>query len=234
LANERTFSETDLFFFILDIQERSRFGEASDYFEQILKMFRKLDQNPPIILCLHKFDPDLKQNDRIVSNIQVATQVFRRQAGGFNMEILETTIYEKWSLTNAFSNGLKRLSSKSQILDKQLEVFATQTESETVLLLDDNALLFGQCSKSNDSYNICQIISPHLAIMADQIIKYGKIFEIFQIKVGGWAFFRDLNIEDKRFYIVIYNNHADSIKTIDKNLPQFTERISNIIQSFFM
>ncbi len=234
LASDRTFSDTDLLFFILDIQDRSRFGDASDYFEQILGKFRKVDQKPPIILLFHKIDPDLKTDERVISNIQVATQVFRRKAAGFNVETFQTTIYEKWSLTLAFSNGIKKLSSKSQILDQQLKEFADNSESETVLLLDDNALLFGQYSTNEESCNICQIISPHLATMADKIIKYGTTFEIFQVKIGGWAFFRDIEIKNRRFYLVIYNNREDSIKIIDENLPQFSSQISNILETFFI
>ena len=68
----------------------------------------------------------------------------------------------------------------------------------------------------------------------DKIIKYGTTFEIFQVKVGGWAFFRDIELKDRRFYLVIYNKRGDSIKIIDENLPQFTSQISNILESFFI
>ena len=236
LQNERTFIDTDLLFFVLDVQDRSRFGDAGDYFEHILKMFRKLDQHPPIILCFHKFDPDLKIDDRVLSNIQVAKQVFRRKSQDFEVEMYETTIFEKWSLTLAFSKGLLKLSPKSQILDQQLEAFAYQLNSETVLLLDDNALLFGQYFKGEEdiSYGICKLVSPHLATMADKIIKYGTSFDIFQIKVGGWVFFRDLEIKNKRFYLTVYNEQSDSVKIIDKHLPQFIDQVSNILETFFI
>ncbi|MFX1295022.1 MAG: ADP-ribosylation factor-like protein [Promethearchaeota archaeon] len=235
LQHERTFDDTDLLFFVVDIQDRSRFGEATDYYEHILMMFRKLEQSPPIILCFHKIDPDLKMDERIGANIQIATRVFRRKSSDFKVEMFKTTIYDKWTLTIAFSKGLLKLSPKSQILDQQLEVFANQLQSDTVLLLDDNALLFGQYSLNQESLKICQIISPHLANMADKIIKYGTTFEIFQAKIkNGWIFFRDLQIENKRFYIIIYNTNVASIEEIDSKLPQFIQQISNTIKSFFI
>lgn len=235
LQNDRTFAETDLFFFVIDIQDRSRFGDAADYYDQILKMFRKSNQNPPIVICFHKIDPDLKNNDRILSNKQVAKQVFRRKSMGFDFQMFDTTIFEKWTLTLAFSKGLLKLSSKSSILDKQLETFANQLNSESVLLLDHNALIFGQYSKNEDSFNICQLVSPHLATMADKIIKYGTSFDIFRVKVeGSWVFFRDLQIKDTRFYLSIFNNQADSVKIIDQNLTQFIQQVTNTIQSFFI
>ncbi len=235
LQNERTFDETDLLFFVIDVQDRSRFGDAGDYYDHILKMFRKLGITPPIILCFHKFDPDLKDVDRVVSNMQVAKQVFRRKSGGFDVQSFETTIFEKWTLTESFSKGILRLSSKSTILDKQLEHFAQELNSETVLLLDDNALLFGQYYKDDESNDICQLVSPHLATMADKIIKYGTSFEIFRVKVeGSWVFFRDLKIENNRFYLTIHNNQEDSVKMINENLSQFIEQVTNTIQSFFI
>ncbi|HUY00482.1 MAG TPA: ADP-ribosylation factor-like protein [Candidatus Deferrimicrobium sp.] len=235
LEQEYTFADTDLLFYIIDIQNRSRFGESIDYFEHILTMFKKVGQKPPIFLCLHKFDPDLKTDDRILSNVELAKQIFRRKSFGFEVEMCETTIFEKWSLTVAFSKALSKLSPKSHILDQQLEAFANQIQSETVLLLDENALLFGQYFKNLECYDICKIISPHLATMADKIIKYGTNFEIFQVKVKerGWVFFRDLQIANKQYYLIIHNNQVSSIKLIDENIPQFIAKISNVIQSFF-
>ena len=236
LDSGRTFTSTDLLFFILDIQERSRFGEASEYFEEILKSFFKSNEKPAIILCFHKIDPDIRGDERIISNVQVAKQIFRRIAAGFNLEMFETTIYEKWTLTAAFSKGLLKLSSKSNILDKQLEGLANQLQSETVLLLDESALLFGQYFKNQSCYDICQIVSPHLAIMADRIDKHGANFEVFQLKLsdGGWIFFRDLSIGNKRFYLILYNNQPASATTMDKTLSAFVPQVSNIIQTFFM
>jgi GTPase SAR1 family protein len=235
LEQDYTFSETDLLFFILDVQDRSRFGDAVDYYEHILHMFAKIGQKPPIFLCFHKFDPDLKADERFLSNIEVARQIFRRKSFGFEVEMFETTIFEKWTLTLPFSKALLKLSPKSHILDQQLEAFANQIQSETVLLLDENALLFGQHFKNLEYYDICKIISPHLATMADKIIKYGTTFEIFQVKIKekGWVFFRDLQIANKRYYLIIHNNQASSNKLINENIPQFIEKISNIIQSFF-
>jgi len=236
VENERTFASTDLLFFILDIQERSRFGEASEYFEEMLKTFFKANEKPVIILCCHKIDPDLQDDERILSNLQVAKQLFRRKSASFGLEMFETTIYEKWTLTSAFSKGLLKLSSKSKILDKQLEELANQLQSDTVLLLDESALLFGQYFKNQNCYDVCQIVSPHLAIMADRINKYGTNFEVFQLKLsdGGWIFFRDFSIENKRFYLILYNDQPESARTMDKTLPAFVQQVSNIIQTFFM
>ena len=235
LQNERTFDATDLLFFVIDIQDRKRFGDAGDYLDHILKMFRKLKLNPPIVLCFHKFDPDLRKSDHIASNMQVAKQVFRRKTAGFDVQMFETTIFEKWTLTDPFSKGILRLSSKSTILDQQLADFAKELNSETILLLDDNALLFGQYTNDSNSNDVCQIVAPHLATMADKIIKYGTSFEIFRVKVeGSWVFFRDLEIDNNRFYLTIHNNREDSVKIIDEKLSQFIERVSNTIQSFFI
>jgi GTPase SAR1 family protein len=235
LENE-TFLSSDLLFYVIDIQDRNHFGDAGDYFENILKKFNQLEEKPPIVLCFHKVDPDLRDDDRIQSNVQVAKQLFHRIAAGFDIEMFETTIYEKWTLTAAFSKGLLKLSSKSRILDQELEGLANQLHSETVLLLDENALLFGQYFRNQDSYNVCQIVSPHLAIMADRINKYGTNFELFQLKLsgGGWIFFRDISLGKKRFYLVLYNNQPESIKTMEKNLPPFIQQVSNIIQTFFI
>ncbi|MDD1777098.1 MAG: ADP-ribosylation factor-like protein [Candidatus Helarchaeota archaeon] len=236
LDGGRTFASTDLLFFILDLQERSRFGEASEYFDEILKTFFQSNEKPAIILCFHKIDPDLRGDERILSNLQVAKQLFRRKAAGFNFEMFETTIYEKWTLTAAFSKGLLKLSSKSNILDKQLEGLANQLQSETVLLLDESALLFGQYFKNQSCYDVCQLVSPHLAIMADRINKHGANFEVFQLKLsdGGWVFFRDISIENKRFYLILYNNQPESATTMDKTLSTFVQQVTNIIQTFFM
>jgi hypothetical protein len=221
---------------VVDIQDRSRVGEAAEYYEEILIRYKELNEAPKIILCFHKFDPDLKRDERILSNMEVAKSVFRRKSRNFDFIMFETTIFERWTLTTAFSKAMLKLSAKSVILDQQLKKFAAQLKSETAWLLDENALILGQFFEDQESFDICQIAAPHLATMADKIIKYGTNFEVFQLKIGngGWVFFRDLEIQKKRFYLILYNKKIESFEQIDQALPQFAKSIANIIESFFI
>ncbi|KKK41449.1 MAG: small GTP-binding domain protein, ARF-domain signature, partial [Candidatus Lokiarchaeum sp. GC14_75] len=50
----------DLVFFFIDIQDIERIGEALNFFRRITTKLVELDEYPPIIVCLTKFDPDLQ------------------------------------------------------------------------------------------------------------------------------------------------------------------------------
>ena len=49
----------DLMFFFIDIQDGERLEESLDLFRDIIKSLIELEEFPPIVTCLNKFDPDL-------------------------------------------------------------------------------------------------------------------------------------------------------------------------------
>ena len=63
------FDATDLLIYVIDIQDPDRFDNSLEYLNSILSFFEKSEMKVPIIITFHKFDPELKANEQILSNI---------------------------------------------------------------------------------------------------------------------------------------------------------------------
>ena len=228
------FDSTDLLFYTIDVQDPDRFEESFSFFSQVLEYFKDTEQNfPHLVVCLHKVDPDLVDDPAIQANVQQCEKKLQ-QLINFDYLPFQTSIYDNWSLRKAFSKGLLKLSPKSTLLNSIMEDFLDITHSDTLLLLDEDALIFSETSYDQESYQLLNIITPRLATMADKLMKYGKEIEVFEGKIGGWIYFKPISIKNKTFYIVLFNKRIERIEEINFALPELTEKIANTLQTFFI
>jgi len=225
---------TDLLFYVIDIQDSDRFDESFMYLQEVIEYFRKTSQKIPyLVICLHKMDPDLVTNPHIQENVEQCSRRIRDLID-FDYQIFQTTIYNNWTLRKAFSKGILKLFPKSHLLDLIMEDFLEITKSDTLLLLDKDALIFSETYHDEENYNLTNLIAPHLATMADKLMKYGKDIEMFEGKIRGWIYFKPLILEGKRFYLVIFNKNIASMDEINYALPDLTQKIANTLQTFYL
>ncbi|NVM31653.1 MAG: hypothetical protein HWN65_22640 [Candidatus Helarchaeota archaeon] len=231
---DNRFESTDLLFYVIDVQDPDRTEESLQYLSEILSYFRESDQDPPhLLICLHKVDPDLINDAQTQGSIQnIKTKL--QDLIDFDYLTYQTTIYYNWSLRKAFSKGLLKLSPKSSLLDSIMNEFLDLTLSDTLLLLDEDALIFSESFRDKETYELSNIIAPRLATMADRLMKYGKEIEVFEGKIGGWIYFKPISIREKKFYVVVFNKQVESVEEINISLPEFTVKIANALQTFFI
>ncbi len=233
LKNDR-FSSTDLLFYVVDVQDQNRYDESFQYLSEILQYFRDSNEDfPHLVVCLHKVDPDLVKDSETLAKIKTCESKLSELID-FPHQTFITTIYNNWTLRKAFSKGLLKLSPKSTLLDSIMEDFLEITKSDTLLLLDRDALIFSESFRDEDNYQLSNLIAPHLATMADKLMKYGKDIQVFQGKIRGWIYFKPVDIGEKKFYIVIFNKFAESLDEIDFALPELAEKMANTLQAFFL
>jgi small GTP-binding protein len=59
---EQYFLQIDLLIYVIDVIDSNRFVESFEYFEQILKILALIEEEPFILIYIHKCDPDLKHD----------------------------------------------------------------------------------------------------------------------------------------------------------------------------
>ena len=70
MANfEQILDESNLIIFVIDMQDDNRFNEAGSYFDDALHALDHLGIKCPIILCLHKVDPDILSDAFMITNL---------------------------------------------------------------------------------------------------------------------------------------------------------------------
>jgi small GTP-binding protein len=106
---ERFFLQSDLLIYVIDVQDSERYAESFEYFEEILKILKTLEENPFILIYIHKYDPDLKGDPEILLNIELLKDNLNTllTQHGFDYEAYLTSIYSLISNEPQFSKYIK-------------------------------------------------------------------------------------------------------------------------------
>ena len=110
---EKYFLQLDLLMFVVDIQDSERFEDFFDYFEKILDLIIALEENPYLLVFIHKYDPDIKSKPEILLNVEFLKEnlreVFEKKNYEFDYEIYLTSIFSLISKEPKFSKYIKNV-----------------------------------------------------------------------------------------------------------------------------
>ncbi|MFX1417517.1 MAG: ADP-ribosylation factor-like protein [Promethearchaeota archaeon] len=117
---EQYFVQLDLLMFVVDVQDPDRFEESLQYFGKILDSIIMLEETPYILIFLHKYDPDLKNDPKILLNIELIkdnlSEILKSKKIEFDVEIYLTSIYSLISREPQFAKYVKNLMSATHSL----------------------------------------------------------------------------------------------------------------------
>ena len=147
----RILDDTDLLFFVVDVTNPDRFKEALMYYIDILKYFQEIGLNPAIVVLIHKADPEFYRSSKCQNSIKELTSFFKEktQAHDFEAEFFITSIFNRRSLNDAFSQSILQLIPKLNALDTLLKTFIVDAELDGALLFDENFFIVGNAYVGN-------------------------------------------------------------------------------------
>ncbi|MFW9773795.1 MAG: ADP-ribosylation factor-like protein [Candidatus Thorarchaeota archaeon] len=227
----------DLLFYFIDIQDVKRNEEAIELFKRILNSLRELDEFPPIVVCLNKFDPDLKKSKDIKKNIKFLEQEIARTAANFFLKIFHTSIFDHYSLISAYSYGLSQLSPNRELFENQLKFLANKTESDAVLLLNDNGIILSNYSHSEISEKVFEISAPHFQTLYKTFKEFKLLKQDFIVTSGiteeeKKIIFKKIEVDKYNLYLLLFMEKFENIQKIEKQLPKFTKNIKDLIKTY--
>jgi small GTP-binding protein len=227
----------DLMFFFIDIQDVDRIEEALGLFSRILKILLELDEFPPIVICLNKFDPDLKGSEEIFKSLEVIADAIKESSERFFIKIFQTTIFDHWSLISAYSFGLSQLSPNRELFRNQLKKFAKKTNSDAILLLNENGLILSNFSKTDISGKLFEIIAPYYKNLYKTFEEFKLLEKDFIVSSGiadesKKVIFKKIIIEKYNLYLLLFLEKSLEIERIEKNLPEFSKNLIDLIHTY--
>jgi GTPase SAR1 family protein len=106
---EQYFLQVDLLIYVIDLQDSERFPESFEYFEQILKTLTILEEDPFVLIYIHKFDPDLKHDTETLLNVELLKDNLNQSltSFGYDYEAYLTSIYSLITNEPEFSKYIK-------------------------------------------------------------------------------------------------------------------------------
>ena len=121
---EQYFLEIDLLIYVIDVQDEDRFPESFEYFEEVLKILALLEENPFILIYIHKVDPDLKHEPEVLLNIELLKDNLNQLLThyGFDYEAYLTSIFSLISNEPEFSKYIKEVMKSADSLTNPTEL----------------------------------------------------------------------------------------------------------------
>ena len=127
------FLKVDLIIYVIDLQDPEKYNESIQYFDKIIDIIEKLEENPYILIFIHKYDPDLKDNPELLLNIEYVKDLIKnifRERKKLDYDIYLSSIYSLLAKGPKFSRYLKETMQKTATLsDYKLEGMASILES---------------------------------------------------------------------------------------------------------
>jgi len=149
---ELFFTEADLLLYVIDTQDADRFPESANYYRQVLKALNDLNEFPPVLVVLSKSDQDYRSSVEWQNNVNVIKNKFNQvstEFENFAVSYADTTIYQKETIMQMFSEALKKVSDTSEIIENILEDFSHTIEAKSASLISMDGLIFGNFNDSD-------------------------------------------------------------------------------------
>ena len=108
---EQYFLQIDLLIYVIDVQDSERYAESFEYFEQVLEILSTLEEEPFILIYIHKADPDLKHDSETLLNIELLKDNLNQLLNSFDLdyEAYLTSIFSLITNEPEFSKYLKEI-----------------------------------------------------------------------------------------------------------------------------
>lgn len=131
------FLNVNLLVYVIDVQDHERFEESFSYLEDILHVLNMLEEEPQIIILIHKVDPDIREDAEVQLNVEFLKETLREILIGqkLDYEIYLTSIFSIISKEPKFSRFLKKM-----IKDRELIADPTSDKLEEMGRIIRNAL----------------------------------------------------------------------------------------------
>ncbi|MFX0072467.1 MAG: ADP-ribosylation factor-like protein [Candidatus Hermodarchaeota archaeon] len=226
------FAGTDLMVYVIDIQDKDRYEDSLSYLNNVLEFFEKSEEDVPIIISFHKYDPELRDDAELLFNINKLKEQISNEHPSFKILFQQSSIYDIISIVQLISYALSLFDEAFFELSELMEDYLTNTFNCTSLILfDENGIIISEFY--SDSINpeiyveLIDSIKEHLFILKRmQEEDFKEDYNFFSLENKLLSYLHKINIDSQRFFIsaVIEENNKDNL------LNKFPELVDDTIQ----
>ncbi|MFO8018400.1 MAG: ADP-ribosylation factor-like protein [Promethearchaeia archaeon] len=245
-SKEKYFTNLKTVYFIIDVQDIERYPEALSYLRKIANIVFDLnDGNLHFFILLHKYDPDLRDENEFEENVDnLKSQLAQIEIlKKFNLNYYETSIYNEETIIRAFSDGVISLSPKSESLQTLLKEYMATTFNSAAVLLDIHSFILASRATKDYYQKTCESVAPRLTraiekleewdINTTDIVTNLKFpIEKEESSREGLIFLRKLDINGKRLYLVTLCLNKRIKKKSYEYLPKLAKKLRNVLKTF--
>jgi hypothetical protein len=203
----------------------------------VIHSLKEIGEYPPIVVCLNKYDPDIKDVEIINFNIEKTTRFIHRYSEEFIVKIFKTSIFSHWSLISAYSYGLSQLSPNRELFNQQLKNFSNKTNADAIILLNENGIILSNYSKDEISGKVFEISAPHFKTLYKTFKEFKILKEDLIVSSGitddsKILIFKKIKVDKYNLYLLLLIEKNVGISKIEDNLPFLTENLVQLINTY--
>ncbi len=229
------FAETDLLFYIIDIQDRKRFKASLEYLRTILNYFLNINEAPPVVVSFHKYDPEIRSYEEINVDVRELREIIIKEYPAFKILFQQTSIYDIISIVQLISYGLSVFDHKFFELSLLFEKFLLEFQCTSLILFDKNGIIvseyYSDMIEPEIYVELIESIKEHLQILKKlQEENYEHEFGFSSIedkllscmqefKIGENSFFLSALIKEERRELLL------------KKFPDFIEELNKLLET---
>ncbi|TFG09188.1 MAG: hypothetical protein EU539_00010 [Promethearchaeota archaeon] len=233
------FAGTDLLVYVIDIQDDKRFLESLSYLKDILIFFQENQEDVPIIISFHKYDPGIRDSAEILLNINKLKDQISENFQEFKILFQQSSIYDIISIVQLISYGLSVFDEAFFDLSELMEEYLTEIFNCTSLILfDENGIIISEFYSDNIGPEIyvelIDSIKEHIFVlkrMKEESFK--EDYNFFSLENKLLSYLHKINIENQSFFISAVIEENNKEKLLDK-LPDLVEESSKILESILL
>jgi GTPase SAR1 family protein len=234
------FGDVDLVLYVLDSQDPDRFQESANYFKDVLKALEELNERPPIAVVLHKSDQDIRRTLQWQKNIDAAKNKFNAiiedYDDKFEINYYDTSIFQRETIMQMFSNALMKVSDTSEIVENILEDFATQISGRAISIISMDGLIFGSYTKNETDESLINNTALLLQTLSNFHHSLGLLRErqmLLELPLNGFSIRGEKLFEYSDLQIPVYLwLVSDKPESLDEKLDYFREQLLPLINMF--
>jgi small GTP-binding protein len=140
VSNPIYFEDTDYIYYLIDIQDETKFEETVEYLHELLEIYRTLGYSNEIIICFNKFDPQFRTNEEFRDRANMIKNLIKSQNKDIQFEFYNTSYYDISSISKALSRSLNSLLNLDSI-DDGLNKLVNQFNCRYAILYTDSGII---------------------------------------------------------------------------------------------
>jgi len=199
------FADTDLLVYLIDIQDKPRIPQSLEYLGEILEFFSDNDMDVPVIVTFHKFDPDLRIDDKLINWVMELKQKIADDFPDLKILFQQTSIYDIISIVQLVSYGLSLFDEKFFELSELFEKYIGILNCLSLILFDKNGIIISEFYSDNinsDRYiEFLEDVREHLFLLKRMEEENILMNDLTDMEGNIISYLYRIEVENENFFI---------------------------------
>jgi GTPase SAR1 family protein len=236
------YADTSVLFYVIDVLDEERYDEAIDFLYDTLQLFDKLGINPLISVLFNKFDPEVEKDsksNRVELKITALQNKINVLAYGRDILFFRTSIFNKFSVIEAFSKSLLQLFPEKNLADYALAELSARTNANIIILLDENRFILGQniIESENTQYQELVKLAQNTLLSFLYLDENFRFYPFLKsnyiiVQLERYSFlWSQIEESGHRFYVIIFKDGANYSELLGMDIQAVAKTLIKLVKS---